>query len=443
MDNLEIDNITVRKTTRSYSMDNILNTNVSSNSTLLDTTMMSLPNNSLNDSDTITNYKDTIKRLTMELESAHLEIDHLNSENFRLKMDIGNYQKVIESYKKVTLMETKSFSPRSARKKQILRTSCFSTPTKLSLPPPMTNDQPEIAVTTQTPSDVGDVSFDTAGSVCSLEGTPINHNDRGKEKDFIKFKESSNKETQTYNSNTQTPIQLKTRPQLTTPINNIEHVNKTLDGVKLSQDLRNLKPKSKLCILSNYNSKGVLSAIEDTFSEYFTYCHYVMNNATTKELIENIEDKLINFTFNDYCILFIGENEFKRQNNYIDVINTIKNSLKNVTHTNKIICVPTYIKGALIYNYKIEMFNNLLCLDLQNNDYAHFFDSNQTLSHEMFSYRTGKINNNGFKHIYNEVLNNMMTINSQSSIRLDNKSNDKVTFSTSEKNASTNSLFRL
>lgn len=108
----------------------------------------------------------------------------------------------------------------------------------------------------------------------------------------------------------------------------------------------------------------------------------------------------------DYCLIFIGENDLKNSD-YIHILDNLKKSLKNATQTNVVICTPTYVKGALIYNYKVELFNNLLYLDLKSNEYAYFFDSNYTVTHEMFSYKTGKINKNGWRNIYDRIMCNI------------------------------------
>lgn len=114
------------------------------------------------------------------------------------------------------------------------------------------------------------------------------------------------------------------------------------------------------------------------------------------------------FTDNDYCIIFIGENDIKAETNYMNMINMIRESLQKVTHTNNVICLPTFITGAPIYNFKVDIFNNLLYLDIQNYDYAYLFDSNSELSLDMFSYTTGKIKIQGMKCIYDGIMNNIV-----------------------------------
>lgn len=103
---------------------------------------------------------------------------------------------------------------------------------------------------------------------------------------------------------------------------------------------------------------------------------------------------------NDYCIIFVGEQDLINSDNSINLVNYIRESLLNITHTNKIICVPTYVCGALIYNYKVEMFNNLLTMDMQSNNYAYIFDTNRDLTLDMFSYHSGKITKYGIKNVF-------------------------------------------
>lgn len=121
---MESENVTFRKLHKSSSLGNLYH----NNSALLDATMMSVPNTSLNDSDTFMNLNDTIKKLTAELHSAHLEIENLNSENFRLKMDLGNCQKTIDAYKKVTLSNRKITTP--GRFRNSSQNNSFSTPAR-------------------------------------------------------------------------------------------------------------------------------------------------------------------------------------------------------------------------------------------------------------------------------------------------------------------------
>lgn len=99
----------------------------------------------------------------------------------------------------------------------------------------------------------------------------------------------------------------------------------------------------------------------------------------------------------------IGEEDFRNTEDSIQLVRLIRESLKKITHTNIIICSPSYVVGALIHNYRVEMFNKLLYMDIQNYNFAYFFDTNCDLSLEMFSYNTGKLNRLGLKCIFESI----------------------------------------
>lgn len=353
-------NITHRKKYKSGSLTDLSLMTNDDDKTILDTTMMSIPDNLHDNNDDIFNdLSEQIKTLQMQLVSAHQEIEDLNSENFRLKSDLQKSLKTAETYKKICLTpERKGNTPSRQNKSKQHKIS----------PIISSND-----------SYIWTISDDKT-KIAMLD-----------------------KDTQTCNLNIDTLTQLK---QNLTPISqqcNVAHEKSS--GIIPTP--KHPKQKNRLCIISNNCTKGTLPLIEEIFSKGFEYCHYLLPNATMKDFFSSIDQKLKDFTMNDYCLIFIGENDL-RNGDCMDMLDSLRNSLKNATHTNKIICAPTYIKGALIYNYKVELFNNLLCLDTKNNKYAYFFDSNCALTHEMFSNNTGKINKYGWRNIYNRIMSNIM-----------------------------------
>lgn len=86
----DCNNITYRKIHRTSSLNDI----TKDSSVLFDTTMISLPNTSLNSSQTVIDLNDKIKLLSDDLLIAHQEIENLISENFQLKSDLQKYLKV-------------------------------------------------------------------------------------------------------------------------------------------------------------------------------------------------------------------------------------------------------------------------------------------------------------------------------------------------------------
>lgn len=167
------------------------------------------------------------------------------------------------------------------------------------------------------------------------------------------------------------------------------------------------KQKNKLAIISSGCTKGTLPLIDEIFSDNFEYCHYLLPNVITEDVLTSIEHKLKAFSINDYCLIFIGENDLKNDD-YIGILDNLRKYLKKNTHTNVVVGAPTFICGALIYNYKVELFNNLLYWDIKNNRYAYSYDTNRTLSLEMFSINTGKINKHGWKNIFEQIRSNII-----------------------------------
>ncbi|CAH1636951.1 unnamed protein product [Spodoptera littoralis] len=350
MNKSEIDNITVRKTARSNSMDSLLNAKFNSDSTVLDTTMMGLPDNSLNDTDTIYKYRDTIKRLTSELESAHLEIENLNSENFRLKMDIGQYQKVIDTYKK---LETRSFTPRSTRKSRI-RMDCFSTPTKLCISP-MAAIQHDTAV-----ANGSDVSFGTAGSNCSVGqiqhiDTPLQagHCNSGEcninpstHDAPSKTESASVVETEGHLAET-TGVQLTvTKP--TTYADNPRNQSQSISGTGNTQ---------RVMIFGDQAGYGIRNIIQDYLGKQFTVTSFIKPYATTKEVLKPSESLCKDFGKSDFVIILAGAND----RNPMDIQTYLHYTLRQLQFTN-VLVVPLRKQFYLNENN----VNNLLKLVCHN-----------------------------------------------------------------------------
>lgn len=170
-----------------------------------------------------------------------------------------------------------------------------------------------------------------------------------------------------------------------------------------------IKPKNtkrKLCIVSANKSNKILSIAKNTFQNC-EFCHYVSPNCGTEQLINNLEKKLIEYTMNDFCIILIGEKDFHKTANYVDIIIKLREKLQKIQHTNIIICVPTFKLSdrSTLFNWRIETFNNLLHLDLQTYNYATAFDSNLDLCYDftMFSKFSRKINDRGMRNVFHNL----------------------------------------
>lgn len=159
--------------------------------------------------------------------------------------------------------------------------------------------------------------------------------------------------------------------------------------------------KSKLHIFSNNKNLKILKNIEnsDLYNDN-DFCNYIYPNNGITQVLKGLKEKLKGFTKDDHCIIMIGEEDFKATQNYAILVRNIRDYLQNVeVCTNIIIAVPTYICGGSMYNSRVETFNSLLLRDTQLHNYAYCFDSNAQLTYEMFSIKTGKLNNQGVKNV--------------------------------------------
>ncbi|KAH9639830.1 hypothetical protein HF086_015681 [Spodoptera exigua] len=328
---------------------------LSCNNMTLDGTSHSLPNMSDEENcDQIETLKNEINRLKAELDAAHNEIDNLSIVNTELTQTIYDMNIKHELVKKASR--------------------------KLS-----------IDGNKGTPN----------GKNCLKISTPLNCQKKQKNISSTNTISKTNKRS-VIDTNSQISETNKEDPS--------SSPNKISGDDGSDKNMSKPIKKNKMCILSTNNVLEPLPLIENIFSEHFNYCRYMYPNSTTKHIIKNIDKKLDQYTFEDYCLIFIGENDIRGDVNYISVINDIKESLRKIVHTNIVLCLPIYITGSPIYNYKVEMFNNLMDLDMQNNNYAYIFDCNRDLTIDMFSYKTGRVNRQGL------VLNPIIKINSKENI---------------------------
>lgn len=206
-----------------------------------------------------------------------------------------------------------------------------------------------------------------------------------------------------------------------------------------------IKPeKHKLCIISSNKTNTILTTAERTFPNC-QICHYLTPNCGLLNLITDIELKLKNYTLDDYCLIFIGEEDFRRTNDYYDLIINIRETLSKIQHTNIIICLPTFkFKHSLMFNCRIELFNNMLYLDVCTHEYAYLFDSNLDLSYDynMFSKKNGSLNNYGLNNIF-ENLNQLMYLDISGSSKMNTQSNSNSKTSATNNASESNELFFL
>ncbi|KAH9636137.1 hypothetical protein HF086_007089, partial [Spodoptera exigua] len=77
----------------------------------------------------------------------------------------------------------------------------------------------------------------------------------------------------------------------------------SLNDANCILNCNNNKIRRKLCVLTNGIPGDSLQAVEDTFGSQFQYIRYVLPNCNIKDLLDNINTKLVNYDLSDYCIV--------------------------------------------------------------------------------------------------------------------------------------------
>lgn len=346
---MESEYITIRKPQKSTSLDNIFN----DNSTVLDTTMMSLPSTSLNESDTTLDLKDTVKRLTLELESAHQEIDHLNSENFRLKMDIGQYQKLIETLKKVNLLERKSLTPKSSRQLK-LRTSCFSTPTKIIPSPKVTNYPSNTVELAQNDGDSCDNSFDSALSGRIAEGNL----EAKSPKDVI-----CNSLTIPVNPILDSQYVDESIPTSKADSNSEFSPADTQQSTNNSQPHLQIKATQRVAIFGDQTGYGVRKILQYYLGSKFIVTSFIKEDATTEQVLKSCASMCKDFSKTDFVIILAGTND----NNPLNIQTYLYYTLCQLKFTN--VLVGQIYKHNCLNVKSVNKLLNFVCGNCTNSTF--------------------------------------------------------------------------
>lgn len=329
---MEQGNIYYRKLQRSSSEQNL--SVLSQSTSMFDATMMSLPD-ALNESQNIIELNSKIEKLTLELQSAHQEIDDLNNENLQLKQDIEKYQKTIEAYKKVNISE-RSLSNKKSMKKP------WSTKTPIKIKTPtLLLDTPKIKDSTKTDSTEKKL-IETIDSTDTR--IPITSNEKkSNSSNYRVLKEES------YQNNSTKEI-CKTR-------------------------------KKNIIVFADQQGQKVREILQKLIGPEYNVVCYWKPGAKTYEVL-NWHNYISNLTENDYIIILTGTNDC----NPSEFLFNVKKWCKSIKNTNFIITEIPYNRSLneKKLNYELRfMLNNIQNINYVDMDYSRnvphrkFFTLNQ------------------------------------------------------------------
>lgn len=174
--------------------------------------------------------------------------------------------------------------------------------------------------------------------------------------------------------------------------------------------------KDNLLILSSNNKNKIINIIRDNNCfKNFSYCHHVFPGAGVRQLFEDLTTRLCNMTMKDYCVIILGEEDFKKVTDVNALVIHIREVVKSIHFTNIVLSCPTFICNRPLYNERVERFNYLLFNDLGNHSKNFFvYDCNTNLEFDMFSVWNGRLNNRGMKNIIENLQYNISWISGNS-----------------------------
>lgn len=366
------DNITIRRAHTHLDITrNVSNMSIDA----LDVTTNSLPDISIDDE--LQTLLQKIEQLQIQLKSAHEEIEELSLQNRKLSKTNMELTKKNVLYKKIGNSPAKFLSPNLSTSRNNAKQQQKQKHHK------ETQTEGKILKETEIISSKKSHKETQTNTEIAKQTTPR------KEKETQTYFTPTMGKSKNQGSNLHPSTSLNTRVNSTPPVP--------------------IQKCNKICLISSQKSYNLQhkTIIENEQINRYDICHHRKPVCGILPLLEGIENKLKKFTMQDFCIIFLGEEDFLSTNNNLELVMYIREQLLKVLFTNIIICLPTFKchKYATMFNWRIENFNNLLYIDNESKQYAYLLDTNLNLTydHRMFSKLNGIVNIHGLRIILHDL----------------------------------------
>lgn len=342
----------------------------------LNSSSQSLPNTSTIEDPRIDELKAQVSTLSLQLASAHEEIDRLNTEVAGLNKKLADQQKKGEIFKKLLTDKGPlgNFTPTKKGSQGALKNHVAVLDSD--------DDTPQVLSPAHTPMNDKKYSLDQQHSV----GIEEIESDSS----FVDY--ATNKEG----------ILIKPQSKKMLPHSPTAQMVPG-DGMTefFSAKKRDPSTNDNLQILSSNNGNSIVKTISNNnYFGNFNFCHHIIPGVGITELFRDLHNSLKDMTRRDYCIVLIGDEDFHDSNDLNGLVLYIQESVKCITFTNVIVVCPTYICGKPMYNARVEIFNYLLLNSLEKQNACFFvYEPNLNLSYDMFSKRTGRLTDVGMKNV--------------------------------------------
>lgn len=328
------DNITYRnqKLFKSSSVNDISQ----DKSLLFDTTMLSLPNTSINSSQTVIDLQEKVELLSNDLLSAHKEIENLNSENFKLKTDLQKYINIINAYKDIHSPNKRNLTPRTENKHKSTTNKNRTPATNKKqlhisqeiIETPVIGKRQSDALTIQERNYNGQVN-NTKSIAINIEYTDIiasemNHNltKNVLEDSVLLQNQQKNAQGKAY-AKKQNTVENKS----SMPINGNQSTNAVRYNVK-----------NKVIIIADQQGRFVQTILQKLLGEKFLVTCFWKRGATLKQVLNTEKSEISLLDKNDFVIVLGGVNDRNPVETQINLINF----LNNTQNTNVIVSEVLY-----------------------------------------------------------------------------------------------------
>jgi hypothetical protein len=131
-----------------------------------------------------------------------------------------------------------------------------------------------------------------------------------------------------------------------------------MDGAEHKQTRTN---KPKLLLLSDFHGAELLLPLSKIRRNDYDFTADIIKYGTTERVLQGVKEKIADFTKSDCLVVMCGGSDYNI-NPINKVLNVLKNTAKNASHTNVIFCdIPYSIhKYADQYNSYVEKINYAL-----------------------------------------------------------------------------------
>lgn len=296
------DNITRRKIRKGTSLEDVSK----ENSLLFETTILSLPNTSIEENTRITEIMGKLNKLEIDLLSANQEIENLNLENNRLEQELEKSAKIIEIYKKLHNTNTKNTPKNEKRKSFAVQLTSSSTPLKKT--------SEHKTTTKENQSNSNDMELPPA-----------------KRQDLH-----------------------NTRPQETL----IEEINN-----QANNEMNSNKIKSKIIILADQQGKNTQSTLQHLVGSEFSVISFWKPGAKLKDVLDAEKEFISGLTRNDFVVVLGATNDIDPYELQLH----LNRFLYRTKNTNVLVCEVPY--NPHLREKKLNSVFKLACKQFSHTTY--------------------------------------------------------------------------